>query len=168
VKPRKKVATPSSEGRPAVQAWLAALDPARRRLARRLDQIILDAIPDAVSTVKFRKPSQPLGVPFYGLPEKGWFAHVNELKGRVRITFFAGSALKPAPPLPAPGGSRASDIPVEDDIDEKQVKAWLKQATKLPGWGKVPSVERSANRVARGRRVASEPADLSRAVRDRE
>ena len=90
-----------------------------------------------MSGIKYRKPSGPLGVPFYGLTESGWLLHLNALKGRVRITFFAGSAMKPAPPLPSPGGSRAIDIPNDDEPDEKQIAKWLQQAAKLPGWGHI-------------------------------
>jgi len=90
-----------------------------------------------VSGVKYRKPSQPLGVPFYGLPGKGWIVFVNSLKGRVRVTFFAGATLKPAPPLPSPGGTRAIDIPAEAELDEKQIKSWVRQAKGLKGWGRI-------------------------------
>ena len=125
------------DGRPAVKAALAAVAAEQRSLAQRLDRLVLGALPGAVSRVKYRKPSQPLGVPFYGLPERGWLVHMNPLKGRVRLTFFAGGKLKPAPPIAAPGGSRAIDIPSLAELDEKQLVAWLEQAGKLPGWGKV-------------------------------
>jgi hypothetical protein len=63
--------------------------------------------------------------------------HVNALKGRVRLTFYAGGKLKPAPPLPSPGGSRAIEIPNDVEVDEKQIAAWLRQAMKHSGWGQV-------------------------------
>jgi hypothetical protein len=129
--------TPSADGRSAVVAALNGIPTDQRRLARRLDALILATLPGAVSAVKYRKPSQPLGVPFYGLPGTGWIVHLNPLKGRVRLTFLAGGALKPAPPLPSPGGSRAIDISSEDELDDKQIAAWLRQAKKLPGWGRV-------------------------------
>ena len=133
----KTSASSGPDGRGAVRAALDAVPAEQRRLAKRLDKLILAAIPGAVSGVKYRKPSQPLGVPFYGLAETGWLLHLNPLKGRVRLTFFAGSGLKPSPPIAAPGGSRAIDIPSESELDEKQLRAWLQQAKKLPGWGHV-------------------------------
>ena len=127
----------SADGRPAVEQWLAHVKPEQQRLVRRLDRIILDAIPNAVCAVKFRKPTNPLGVPFYGLPEQGWIVSVNSLKAQVRAIFFAGNGLTPRPPLAAPPRARAIDLRSIEELDEKQVKAWLQQATKLPGWGRV-------------------------------
>ena len=127
----------ASEGRAGVKAWLAGIAPEQRGLARRIDALIVKTVPGVVSAIKYRKPSAPLGVPFYGLAETGWLLHVNDLKGRVRLTFYAGGALRPAPPLPSPAGSRAIDIPNDAEVDEKQLAAWLKQATKLPGWGHI-------------------------------
>ena len=118
--------------------WLAHVDAAQRPLARRLDAVIRAAMPKAVSGIKYRKPSQPLGVPFYGLRDQGWYVHVNALKGRVRVTFLV-RGLKPKPPIDAPGGTGAIDIASLDDLDEKQVAAWVRAATKLPGWGTVPA-----------------------------
>ncbi|MEP6695182.1 MAG: DUF1801 domain-containing protein [Chloroflexota bacterium] len=133
----KAVRAANADGRPAVVAWLKGIEPAQRGLARRLDQLILDAVPGAVSAVKFRKPTNPLGVPFYGLPDKAWIVSMNSLKGRVRVNFFSGNALKPLPPLAAPPRARAIDLPPGDELDEKQIKAWLRQAKTLPGWGRV-------------------------------
>jgi hypothetical protein len=127
----------SADGRQGVQAWLDHVRPEQQRLVRRLDRLILEAIPDAVCAVKFRKPTNPLGVPFYGLPGRGWIASVNSLKAQVRLIFFAGRALKPMPPLAAPPRARGIDFHSDDEIDEKRLKAWFQQAKKLPGWGSV-------------------------------
>lgn len=125
------------DARPGVVAWLAHVDPAQRALARRLDRLILAAMPKAVCGIKYRKPSQPHGVPFYGLRDHGWIVLMNALKGRIRVGFFTRE-LKPRPPIDAPGGSSAIDIATEDELDEKQLTAWVRQAMKLPGWGKIP------------------------------
>jgi hypothetical protein len=127
----------TTDGRPAVEEWLAHVKPEQKGIARRIDAIILEAVPDAVCAIKFRKPSNPLGVPFYGLPGKGWITSVNSLKSQVRMNFFSGNSLKPMPPLPSPPRARAVDISSEEDLDERQIKAWLQQAKKLPGWGQV-------------------------------
>jgi hypothetical protein len=125
-----------ADGRPAVEAWLDRVKPEQQALARRLDQLVLEAVPDAVCAVKFRKPTNPWGVPFYGLPGQGWIAGVNSFKAHVKLMLFAGSALKPMPPAVVPHG-RAIDFHSDEELDERQVKAWLEQAKKLHGWGKV-------------------------------
>src|SRR5919197_1404031 len=127
---RKKAASPSGRtpkagGRLAVEAWLNRVKPELQPLARRLDQLILEAMPDAVCSLKWN-------VPFYGLPGQGWIAAINSFKAHVKFLFFAGSALKPMPPA----GKRhnAIDFYSEEDLDETQVKSWLQQAKTLPGW----------------------------------
>lgn len=124
-------------GRKEVEAWLDHVTPEQQELVRRIDHLILEAIPDVICAVKFRKPTNPFGVPFYGLQGGGWIASVNSLKARVRVIFFAGRALKPMPPLAAPPQARGVDFHSDDEIDEKQLDAWLQQARKLPGWGRV-------------------------------
>ena len=61
-------------------------------------------------------------------------AALNSFKAHVKLLFFAGRALKPVPPQGK--GGKAIDYHSEEEIDEKQVKAWLRQAKKLPGWGR--------------------------------
>lgn len=97
---------PRDDGRSAVEAWLGHVNTAQRSLVRRLDQLIVETVPDVVCAVKFRKPTNPWGVPFYGLPAQGWIVTVNSLKACVRVIIFAGKALKPVPPLAAPPGIR--------------------------------------------------------------
>lgn len=133
----KKKPAADPDGRAGVKAWLDGVPTEQRRLARRIDALIRATTPGAVSGIKYRKPSAPLGVPFYGLPETGWITFVNSLKGRLRITFYAGGSLKPKPPIVAPGGARAIDIAAEAELDEKQIAAWLRQAKDLKGWGRV-------------------------------
>jgi hypothetical protein len=142
--PKKRASAPSksghpanADGRPAVEAWLDHVKPEQQRLVRRLDALIVQAMPRGVSVVKFRKPTNPWGVLFYGLPGRGWIVSVNSLKAQVRVIFFAGNSLKPMPPLAAPPRARAIDVYGDKKLDERQITAWLKQAMKLPGWGRV-------------------------------
>ncbi len=52
----------------------------------------------------------------------------------MKVAFFRGAHLKPPPP----GASKQKnvrylDIHEDDVFDEKQIAAWVKQASKLPG-----------------------------------
>lgn len=116
-----------AEGHSAIEVWLGRVKTEMQPLVRRLDQLILDAMPNAVCAVKW-------GVPFYGLPGQGWITAINSFKAHVKLLFFKGGDLKPA--LPAGKGRNAIDFRSEEDLrlGEKQVKAWLRQAKKLPGW----------------------------------
>jgi hypothetical protein len=50
------------------------------------------------------------------------------------VTFFQGTSLRPIPP----GASKHKDVRYidvhENDLDEAQMAAWVKQAAALPGW----------------------------------
>ena len=131
--PRKRHPSPGAWRRataaaPSRHGW-TALSRSCSRSVRRLDQLILEAMPNAVCAVKW-------SVPFYGLPGQGWIAALNSFKAHVKLLFFAGSALKPM--APAGKGHNAIDFHSNEELDEdkKQVKAWLRQAKKLPGWGR--------------------------------
>jgi hypothetical protein len=71
--------------------------------------------------------------PFYGVAGQGWFLAFHVFTGYVKVTFFRGTSL-----VPAPGGGTSKEarwIDVhEDDLDEKKLAAWIKQAAVLPGW----------------------------------
>lgn len=124
VKSRRMV---MAEGHAAIEVWLGRVKPELQPLVRRLDQLILEAMPDVVCAVKWR-------VPFYGLPDQGWIAAINSFKAHVKLLFFSGNLLKPI--LPAGKEHKAIDFHSGEELhrEEKQVKAWLQQAKKLPGW----------------------------------
>lgn len=121
----------------AVKAWIADVTPEHRGIVARVDRILRAEIPDVVATVKFRKPSQPLGVPFYGRPGHGWLAAMWSFKGRVAVGFFGGVDLDPQPPRAQGMRTRLVDIPAPADLDEDQLRAWAKQAAEGRGWARV-------------------------------
>jgi hypothetical protein len=115
-------------GRAAIEAWFEHPNSGMQPIARRLDRLIMEAMPKAVCAVKW-------GAPFYGLPGQGWIAAINSFKAHVKLLFFKGRALKPM--LPTGKGHNAIDFHSLEELrlNEKQVKVWLNQAKKLPGWG---------------------------------
>jgi len=73
----------------------------------------------------------------YGVAGQGWFLSIHTFTKYIKVAFFRGTSLKPLPP----GDSKSKEmryLHVSEDgqIDEAQFKAWVKQASKLPGWGK--------------------------------
>jgi hypothetical protein len=74
--------------------------------------------------------------PFYGIEGQGWFLSFHVFTRYVKVTFFRGTSLRPAPP----GGTVRSkdarwiDIHEGDELDEAQMATWVKQAAALPGW----------------------------------
>jgi hypothetical protein len=95
-------------------------------------KLIHQAIPDVVEEVKWKKPSNPAGVPvFY---HDGIVCILGVLKERVRLTIPAGATLKdPKKIFNAcldAGSMRAIDSREDDKIDGPGVKALLIAAAK--------------------------------------
>ena len=119
------------EGELPVQAYIAAVPGWKREVARHLDALVTRAFPSVRKAVKWNSP-------FYGVEGRGWFLSYHCFTKYVKVTFFNGTSLRPVPP----GGSkhpevRYLDIHEEDELDEHQMLRWVKQASRLPGWGKV-------------------------------
>ena len=117
-----------ADGDAPVQAYIAAMPGWKSEIGKRLDAIIERAVPGVKKAVKWNSP-------FYGVEGKGWFLNVHCLTKYVKVTFFAGKSLKPAPPGSTPKSGESSWIDIhEGEFDEAQMTKWVKQAAKLPGW----------------------------------
>ena len=130
----------------SVKAWIEGIKPEHGMMADRVDSYIREIIPDIQSTTKWHKPSQPLGVPFYGLHDKGWIIAMWSFKNEFAVGFIAGTLLSPQPQITKMSGpwnrntdfkARRFDIKNESEFDEEQIRPWIEQASKLPGWGKI-------------------------------
>ena len=65
--------------------------------------------------------------------QKGLADLIRENAG-VKVTFFMGTSLHPAPTGGQAKEARWIDIH-EDDLDEAQLATWIRQAAAIPGWG---------------------------------
>lgn len=118
-----------ADGDAPVQAYIAAMPGWKREIGVRLDAIIERTVPDVRKAVRWNSP-------FYGIEGRGWFLAFHVFTDYVKVTFFQGVALRPVPPGGTGKDARWFDIR-EDDLDEARFTAWVKQASKLPGWGRV-------------------------------
>jgi len=117
-----------ADGDAPVQAYIAAMLGWKSGIGKRLDDLVTRTVPGVKKAVKWNSP-------FYGVEGKGWFLNVHCLAKCVKVTFFAGKSLKPAPPGSTPKSGESSWIDIhEGEFDEVQMTAWVKQAAKLPGW----------------------------------
>jgi hypothetical protein len=117
-----------ADGNAPVQAYIAAMPGWKRLVARRLDTLIVRTVPGVRKAVKWNSP-------FYGVEGQGWFLSLHAFTNYVKVAFFRGSSLRPVPP----GESRQKevrylDIRRDDQLDEAQLAAWIRQAAALPGW----------------------------------
>ena len=117
-----------ADGDAPVQAYIAAIPGWKRQVGQRLDELVTRHVPRVRKAVKWNSP-------FYGVTGRGWFLSFHVFTGYVKVTFFNGTSLKPPPAGGTSKDARWIDIR-EDDFDEQQLTAWIKQAAALPGWGK--------------------------------
>lgn len=120
-----------ADGDAPVQAYIAAMPGWKQDVGRKLDALITRAVPKVRKAVRWNSP-------FYGIEGQGWIVSYHCFTKYVKVTFFAGRQLDPMPPGESKDPNvRYLDIHEEEGLDEKQFVAWVKQASRLPGWGKV-------------------------------
>jgi hypothetical protein len=109
-----------------VQAYIAAMPGWKRDLGRRLDALIVRTVPGVHKAVKWNSP-------FYGIEGEGWFVSFHCFTKYIKVTWFRGTSLRPVPL----GESKHKDVRYldihENQFDESQFVAWVKQASQLPG-----------------------------------
>ena len=116
-----------ADGDAPVQAYIAAMPGWKRDVGQRLDAIIGRAVPDVHKAVKWNSP-------FYGVDGDGWFLNVHCFTKYVKVSFFRGSALNPAPPVATKSPDvRCVHVFEEAGLDEAQFADWVTQASRLPG-----------------------------------
>ena len=117
-----------ADGDAPVQAYIAAMPGWKRDVGRRLDALIERAVPDVCKAVRWNSP-------FYGVDGQGWFLSYHCFTKYVKVTFFRGRSLRPVPPGESKHEEvRYLDIHEDEEVDEKQLKDWIRQAADLPGW----------------------------------
>ena len=110
-----------------VQAYIAAMPGWKSDVGRRLDALIVRTVPGVHKAVKWNSP-------FYGIEGEGWFLSYHCFTKYVKVAFFRGTSLRPVPPGESKHKEvRYLDIHEDDQLDEAQFAAWVKQASQLPG-----------------------------------
>ena len=115
-----------ADGDAPVQDYIAAMPGWKRDIGKRLHALIVRNVRNVRKGVKWNSP-------FYGIEGQGWFLSFHTFTNYVKVTFFSGTSLDPVPPGGKSKDARWIDIH-EDDLDESQMAAWVKQAAALPGW----------------------------------
>ena len=120
---------PKGDGEQPVRAYLDAMPGWKRGIGECLEALIVRTVPGVVKGVRWNSP-------FYGVEGKGWFLSVHCLTKYVKVTFFAGTALRPIPSGGTPKSKEVRWIDVYEDepFDEAQMAEWVRQAAVLPGW----------------------------------
>ena len=117
----------------AIDAKIASLGDWRGETLARVRKLIKEACPDVVEDVKWKKPSNPMGVPVW--ERDGLICTGETYKDKVKLTFAKGAALLDPSGLfnSSLDGNvrRAIDIGEGDRIDATALKALIRAAAAL-------------------------------------
>jgi hypothetical protein len=133
--------TPTMPGEPRsetpselIDAKIEELDDWRGEMLSRVRELTKQAVPEVVEEIKWRKPSNPFGVPT-------WCAHDGIIltgetyKGKLKLTFPKGASVEDPAGLFNAGLEgkvrRAIDIREGDEIDEGAFRALVRSAAEL-------------------------------------
>ena len=113
-----------------VFAYIASLPQPQRGIAESVDALAARTLPGLQRSVKW-------GMSYYGVGD-GWCFCCGGFAGHVKLMFVNGTALEPVPPaMPVGMGKSTRGVELEsaDDLDERQIAAWMKQVAAVPGVG---------------------------------
>ena len=116
-----------------IDARIGQMSDWRGKMLGRLRDIIRQADPDIVETVKWRKPSNPLGVPTW--ERDGIICTGETYKDKVKLTFAHGAAIEDPSGLfnsSLDGNTRrAIDFSEGQAVDADAIKALVRAAVAL-------------------------------------
>ena len=113
-----------------VFAYIASLPQPQRGIAEAIDALAANTLPDVRRSVKW-------GMAYYGVGD-GWCFSCGGFARHVKLMFINGAALEPVPPVTPVGmgkSTRGVEIESVDDIDARQIAAWMIQVASVPGVG---------------------------------
>ena len=118
---------PKADGDAPVQDYLDAMPGWKQDIGRHLDELVARTVADVRKAVRWNTP-------FYGIEGRGWFLGFHCFDRYVKVTFLNGSALSPPPPVESnQEGVRYLHLHENEEIDDKQLAKWFRQAAELPG-----------------------------------
>lgn len=120
----------AANGDEPVFAYIASLPQPQRGIAERIDALAARTLPGLQRSVKW-------GMAYYGVGD-GWCFSCGGFAKHVKLMFVNGVTLTPVPPVtPVAMGKATRGVELEsaEDLDERQVAAWMRQITVAPGVG---------------------------------
>jgi hypothetical protein len=121
----------AADGDKPVFAYIASLPQPQRGIAERVDVLAAKTLPGLQRSVKW-------GMSYYGVGD-GWCFCCGGFATHVKLMFMNGLTLMPVPPVtPVAMGKSTRGVELEsvEDLDERQLAAWMKQVAAVPGVGR--------------------------------
>ena len=117
-----------SESHADIDEWMRRVMPDLHPVVAHLDRLIRSTLPEPQQyAVKWKKA-------YYGLPDQGWVIEMVAYDVSVNIVFFAGAEFDPPPPLGTTGRTRYIKLKTPDEVESAEIRTWIEQAGRLPGW----------------------------------
>ena len=113
-----------------VFAYIAGLPQPQRGIAESVDALAAKTLPGLQRSVKW-------GMSYYGVGD-GWCFCCGGFADHVKLMFINGTALNPVPPVTPVAMGRATrgvELKSLDDLDERQIAAWMQQVAAVAGVG---------------------------------
>jgi hypothetical protein len=120
----------AANGDGPVFAYIASLAQRQRRIAERIDALAAAELSNLRRAVKW-------GMAYYGV-DGGWCFSSGAFVGHVKLMFIGGTKLEPEPtvtPIGMGKSTRGVVLASLDDLDERLVASWMKQAATMPFLG---------------------------------
>jgi hypothetical protein len=124
--PRRKPPVPS-ESHAEIDDWIRRVMPDLHSTVAGIDTMIRETIPRLQFAVKWKKA-------YYGLPELGWIIEVVAYDVSINVVFLGGADFDSPPPLGDTDRSRYIKVRTLDEAQRPQMKEWIAQAARVPGW----------------------------------
>jgi hypothetical protein len=96
-------------------------------IVQRLDESIRATVPGLDYAVKWKRA-------YYGLAELGWIIEVAAYDVSVNVVFLGGADFESPPPLGTADRSRYIKVTSLEEAHRPELKKWIEQAGRTPGW----------------------------------
>ena len=117
-----------ADGDAPVQAYIAAMPGWKSEIGRRLDDLIVRAVPGVRKAVRWNSP-------WYGVEGQGWFLSYHCFERYIKVCFLYGKSLDPLPPVDSKDkDARYYHVYEDGRIDEELFASWVRQAAAISGW----------------------------------
>ena len=116
-----------SESHAEIEDWIRRVMPDLHPIVKRLDGLIRETIPGLRYAVKWKRA-------YYGLPELGWVIEMVAYDVSVNVVFFGGAEFETRPPLGTTDRSRYVKVTTLGEAQGPEMRTWIDQAGRVPGW----------------------------------
>jgi hypothetical protein len=116
-----------TESHDEIEDWIRRVMPDLHPIVERLDASIRESIPGLRYAIKWKKA-------YYGLPKLGWVIEMVAYDVSVNVVFFGGVDLDPRPPLGTTDRTRYVKVTTLEEAEGPEMRTWIEQAGRVPGW----------------------------------